>query len=1297
MLGGTSADEARKDARDARAFRESIAAATVAPPGDSVNMHAAPAQPHPMRASRSTPTLGMRSSFWNSCLSPAKLPSGSATPVHVVHASASQQDAEVTVSAAAVPATKSIASSAPFAKDSMTPREHSLAPVLELASTWESGAQKETSSTPFVLQSPESGFKVLVQPHTRAGVEDPSEAKKGEAQAALKAPKDFVLCSPRSLAFIDENEAPANTGTLPGRNADETRKFASRSPGGTWEDHVPGSHFVVAGKSTGPEHSFKDNLDFMKTEQYGSRAVGGKPPLDPKVYWSIEAVDYLIPDTKSEEKNQREYTPLIRNRRRMFLWFLYTMIAIVTAVVVFFALAVCDYIIKERSYATKKMLKKNKLVWAWVVWTGTSIVLCVASCVMVLYRPAAASSGIPGLIAYLNGVLPPGGKSPITGKGTNFQSVGTLCAKTFGMCLSIPSGLCIGPEGPIIHIGALLGHHTTNAVQTLLRGLLSKEHHLTLKTRAGEDRDFLATGAACGVCVAFRAPLAGVLFIVEEAASFYTTEHLEYTFFACIVAYLVALKITYSGGGESVVDSFTKFKQATGYFCTTYDTVDIFLFVFVAAVGGVLGALFNYLVENFNHWRAHHVNAWGWRRMLEVVLVALVTGSVCVFLPAAFSCEQATRSLMMTDSIGCLKPEDQTEISHGAVSHTVLTELLRANTSGASAFIDAARLNLKYRVDEQDRDAPWKDVTWIDNGHNKDYIKLHYQHSYTCNETDYNGMSMLWLSGGVKGVKVLLQRGVPHMLSAPVLLVFCVVYFLLAAYSSGISVPAGLIVPMLLIGGSYGRATGLLAISLKKALCSSAIVSGGVSNAYYWSTVYRWAARDCGIPDPGMYAVVGMASFLGGSGRITMFLATVMIELTDDATLIFPVGMTAIVSMIVGNYFNHGLYHGLLPVQSLPYLNSEPSDVMWLVNVQDVMSEKVVSLSMHAKIKEIRDLVEKCRSGECSHHAFPVVDCNKTDARLHGIVTLDALSVLADDCERLSGAVVSQIEWVHMLDYCDRSPITVYPTTKVARAFELFRKLGMRHLCVVNNHGVLVGMVTRKDLMTFRLEDNVKRHKAEAMVAGWLVRKNLKNAAAEREKKSVAEKLRKAAAKVAKVGSPRKAPKRSPLRKTFSAPATMTTSRAEGFLAGVPLLRNVKSSERKQLAELTEQRSWADGEAIIEEGSAADALYIVYRGSAVACEASGKVLRYYERSDAFGEHGLVFEDTPSEATVKAVGDTWCLRLGRTAFVSVMGARGEELLTEIEGDKMDNSLGLKSNLSPNAARRKFSDVEPAAQP
>jgi CBS domain-containing protein len=148
---------------------------------------------------------------------------------------------------------------------------------------------------------------------------------------------------------------------------------------------------------------------------------------------------------------------------------------------------------------------------------------------------------------------------------------------------------------------------------------------------------------------------------------------------------------------------------------------------------------------------------------------------------------------------------------------------------------------------------------------------------------------------------------------------------------------------------------------------------------------------------------------------------------------------------------------------------------MWLVNVQDVMCTKLNILSMHAKISEIIKLVEQCDSGKVTHNAFPVVDCSKTNARLHGIVTLEHIRKVAEDCKQLSDAIIAQIEWVNLLDYSDRSPITIYPHTKVARAFELFRKLGMRHLCVVDNQGILVGIVTRKDLMTFSLEDNIRR------------------------------------------------------------------------------------------------------------------------------------------------------------------------------------------------------------------------------
>ena len=48
--------------------------------------------------------------------------------------------------------------------------------------------------------------------------------------------------------------------------------------------------------------------------------------------------------------------------------------------------------------------------------------------------------------------------------------------------------------------------------------------------------------------------------------------------------------------------------------------------------------------------------------------------------------------------------------------------------------------------------------------------------------------------------------------------------------------------------------------------------------------------------------------------------------------------------MLVGNMFNHGLYHGLIPVMNIPFLNSLPAHVMYVTRVVSVMS-KDISLS----------------------------------------------------------------------------------------------------------------------------------------------------------------------------------------------------------------------------------------------------------------------------------------------------------------------------------------------------------------
>ena len=62
------------------------------------------------------------------------------------------------------------------------------------------------------------------------------------------------------------------------------------------------------------------------------------------------------------------------------------------------------------------------------------------------YGPGAAGSGVAEIIGYLNGINYP-----------NFISIPTLVTKVIGVTLAVCGKLCIGKEGPLAHIGAIIG------------------------------------------------------------------------------------------------------------------------------------------------------------------------------------------------------------------------------------------------------------------------------------------------------------------------------------------------------------------------------------------------------------------------------------------------------------------------------------------------------------------------------------------------------------------------------------------------------------------------------------------------------------------------------------------------------------------------------------------------------------------------------------------------------------------------------------------------------------------------
>jgi CIC family chloride channel protein len=124
--------------------------------------------------------------------------------------------------------------------------------------------------------------------------------------------------------------------------------------------------------------------------------------------------------------------------------------------------------------------------------------------------PEAAGSGIPHLKAVLHRL-----------RGMRWRRV--LPVKFGSGLLAIGSGLALGREGPTVQMGGAVGQMCSR----------------WLRVNPRERQALVAAGAGAGLAAAFNAPLAGVLFVLEELQGDFAPGVLTASFVASITADLV--------------------------------------------------------------------------------------------------------------------------------------------------------------------------------------------------------------------------------------------------------------------------------------------------------------------------------------------------------------------------------------------------------------------------------------------------------------------------------------------------------------------------------------------------------------------------------------------------------------------------------------------------------------------------------------------------------------------------------------------------------------------------------------
>lgn len=157
------------------------------------------------------------------------------------------------------------------------------------------------------------------------------------------------------------------------------------------------------------------------------------------------------------------------------------------------------------------------------------------------------------------------------------------------------AGLDLGKEGPLVHIGSciasLLGQGgPDNQI---------KWRWLRYFNNDRDRRDLITCGASSGVCAAFRAPVGGVLFSLEEVATWWRSALLWRTFFStALVAVVLRAFIEYCNSGKCGLfgrGGLIMFDVSD--VTVTYQVMDIVPVALIGFIGGVLGSLYNHLLH----------------------------------------------------------------------------------------------------------------------------------------------------------------------------------------------------------------------------------------------------------------------------------------------------------------------------------------------------------------------------------------------------------------------------------------------------------------------------------------------------------------------------------------------------------------------------------------------------------------------------------------------------------------------------------------------------------------------------
>lgn len=549
----------------------------------------------------------------------------------------------------------------------------------------------------------------------------------------------------------------------------------------------------------------------------------------------------------------------------------------------------------------------------------------------------AAGSGIPEIKTILSGFVIP-----------HFLDLKVLFVKAVGAVFAVATGMCLGKEGPFVHISTCVAY---------LVGKCFPKY----RENGRKMRELLSAGCSSGLSVAFGAPIGGVLFSYEvsilspynprysfvwqEISTYFPRKVLWRAFFCSLWAAMILKALNPTGTGKLAL-------YETNY-GTSYSPVHYLVFIILGIAGGLWGGIFckcNFMwSKSFRQFKIIKNYP-----VFEVFLVVLATG------------------LLQYPNAMTREPGDK-----------IIRNLLQDCRSNTETWI----------CQNEAKGSPPKYVGWLIYG---TLVKL-----------------------------------------------------VLTIITFGCKVPSGVIIPALDAGAFFGRLIG------------------------QWITDIS----------PGIFAMVGAAAFLAGVSRMTISLCVIMFELTGELEYIVPHMIAILVAKWVADALEReGVYDLAQTVLGHPFLDldhatglvkKEKALVEELIPPKQTMDDITVSVPKDNMVsrKILEEKLEKLKERGLLDAGLVLVQGGMLQGYLaegeldFGLTELG--EVWDSSCKiRLLGQ--GEEGEFDLTAFVDRTPLSICAKAPMEYAVEMFGKLGLRHLCVVEEGtGKLVGVVIKKRLVVW--------------------------------------------------------------------------------------------------------------------------------------------------------------------------------------------------------------------------------------